>query len=210
MSDKVKIKVLSDGPLIVDNLKKLTDANGSTIEIGEKIALCRCGSSSNKPFCDGTHKKAGFTSKRESTVPLSRETSYEGKEVTIYDNRMICCHAGECVSGLSSVFDVGSKPWIRPDNAAVDQIKEVVEKCPSGALSYSVDNVQVRDFEREAEIKIAQNGPYNVVGGIDINVPEDIQPPSREHYSLCRCGASKNKPYCDGSHSDIGFSDKNN
>lgn len=210
MSDEVKIDVLSDGPLIVDNLKKLTGADGTAIKTEGKTALCRCGSSSNKPFCDGSHKKAGFVSAREKEGSLDKEDPYEGKEITVYDNRAICCHAGECVSNLSSVFDVSSRPWIRPDNAAVDQIKEVVEKCPSGALSYVVGGVHIRDFDREAEIRIAKNGPYNVTGGIKLGVPEDIQPPSREHYSLCRCGASKNKPYCDGSHGEAGFSDENN
>ena len=210
MSKNVKIDVLDNGPLIVDNLEKLTNSKGEQLDSGDKIALCRCGHSSNKPFCDGTHKEVGFTGERETNASLAKERAYEGQEITIHDNRTICCHAAECVSNLNSVFDINTNPWINPDNATTQEVIDVVKKCPSGALSYSVSNVQTRDFERSPEINIAHNGPYNVVGNIDINLSEDLQPPSREHYSLCRCGASKNKPYCDGSHSNINFIDENN
>lgn len=210
MSENVKIDVLDDGPLIVDNLETLTNSQGKNLEIDEKIALCRCGYSKNKPFCDGSHKSAGFTGRRESNASLTKERAYEGKEITVHDNRAICCHAGECVTGLNSVFDINTNPWINPDNAAVEEVIEVVKKCPSGALSYTVDELHTRDFDASPAINIAKDGPYNVSGKISINVEDDIQPPSKEHYSLCRCGASKNKPYCDGSHNDIKFKDEDN
>ena len=210
MGDNVSIEVLEDGPLIVDNLTTLTNADGRQLKVSDKIALCRCGHSSSKPFCDGTHRKIGFSGKRETNASLSKEELYEGKEVTIHDNRTICCHAGECVSNLGSVFNINSSPWINPDNATVNEVINVVKKCPSGALSYSIKGVQTRDFDRDLEVKITRNGPYHVVGNVGINVSEDLNPPSREHYSLCRCGASKNKPYCDGSHVGINFSDENN
>ncbi len=210
MSEKVKIDVLDDGPLIVYKLTNLTNSKGEKVETDEKIALCRCGHSENKPFCDGTHKKVDFSGERESNASFSKERAYEGMEITIHDNRTICCHAGECVSNLNSVFDINTNPWINPDNATVQEVIDVVNKCPSGALSYSINNVQTRDFDNNPEINIAQNGPYYVAGNIEINVQEEIQPPSKEHYSLCRCGASKNKPYCDGSHSGIEFKDENN
>ncbi|MGH7884661.1 MAG: CDGSH iron-sulfur domain-containing protein [Thermodesulfobacteriota bacterium] len=207
---KIKINVLEDGPFIVDNLPKLLNSKGNEIEIDEKIALCRCGASSNKPFCDGSHKKDGFKGKRENNASLKKERAYVGKEITIHDNRTICCHAGECVSNLNAVFDINSNPWINPDNAAQDEVIDVIKKCPSGALSYTINDLQTRDFERSSEINISKNGPYNVVGNIEISVSDDLQPPSKDHYTLCRCGASKNKPYCDGSHSNINFVDEKN
>jgi CDGSH-type Zn-finger protein len=210
MSEKVKIDVLDDGPLIVDNITNLKNSKGEKLETDMKIALCRCGHSENKPFCDGTHKKVGFSGERESNASFSKERVYEGKEITVHDNRTICCHAGECVSNLNSVFDINTNPWINPDNATAREVIDVVKKCPSGALSYSIDNVQTRDFNGSPEINIAQNGPYNVTGNIEISVQDEIQPPSKEHYSLYRCGASKNKPYFDGSHNDIKFKDENN
>ena len=206
-----KIEVLKDGPLIVDNSPKLTNSKDKEIAIDDKIALCRCGASANKPFCDGSHKKVGFSGKRETVAPLTDEKEYKGEKITLYYNGTICCHAGECVSNLGSVFDINSDPWINPDRATtVNEIIEVVKKCPSGALSYNLDNVHKRDFDRKPEIKISKNGPYDVVGNIELNVYRDLKPPSQEHYSLCRCGNSKNKPYCDGSHGKINFIDDEN
>ncbi|NIR47721.1 hypothetical protein GWO43_04615, partial [candidate division KSB1 bacterium] len=92
------------------------------------------------------------------------------------------------------------RPWIEPDADEAEKIIDVIERCPSGALSYTIDGVHHRDQEREPAILIARDGPCNIVGGIELQVPEELQPPSCEHYSLCRCGASKNKPYCDGAH----------
>lgn len=209
MSD-IKIEVLDDGPFIVSNLPRLSNSKGKNIEVDDKIALCRCGASANKPFCDGTHKKIEYSGKRETEKPLHAEKAYEGKNITVHDNRTICSHAAECVSNLNSVFDVERRPWISPDNAATDEVIDVVKKCPSGALSYTLNGNHIRDFEGVPEIKITKNGPYNVVGNIAISLPDDMNPPSKEHYSLCRCGKSRNKPYCDGTHSDVKFRDENN
>ena len=126
MGNNVKIDVLDDGPLIIDKLETLTNSKGENVDIDEKIALCRCGHSENKPFCDGSHKKVEFSGNRESNASFSKERAYEGKDITIHDNRTICCHAGECVSGLNSVFDINTNPWINPDNATVSQVIEVV------------------------------------------------------------------------------------
>ena len=210
MSGNVKIVVLDAGPFIVDNLEKLTNSKGEQLETEDKIALCRCGHSLNKPFCDGTHKRVGFTGERETNSSLTKERPYDGAEITVHDNRTMCWHAKECVEHLNSVFDKDARPWIAPDNAKAEEIMDTVKKCPSGALSYTFNNVHTRDFDREPEISISLNGPYNVMGFIELNLPDELQPPSREHYSLCRCGASKNKPYCDGSHGEINFIDENN
>lgn len=210
MSDKAAIDISENGPFIVKGLGKFRNSRGELIESKEKMALCRCGGSSNKPFCDGTHSKIGFSGKRENTADLHGEKSYEGSEITVNDNRVICSHSAECVNNLKTVFDVNKKPWIQPDNASAEEITEVIRKCPSGALSYTIGGKTVRNFDREQEITISKNGPYNVRGGVVLNVDQDLQPPSKEHYALCRCGASKNKPYCDGSHSDINFTDEQN
>lgn len=211
MSDQaIEIEVLEDSPIIVKGLKTLKNSKSENLEVSDTIALCRCGKSANKPFCDGTHKKADFSGKREIDKPLHKEREYAGKEVSVYDNRVICSHAAECVKNLPQVFRLGERPWVAPDNASVKEVIEVVRKCPSGALSHSIDGEHVRDFDHKSEITIAKNGPYNMTGDIQINLEENLQPPTQEHYSLCRCGASKNKPYCDGSHSEINFKDEDN
>lgn len=205
MRKDAKIDISQNGPFLVEGLKKLNDSDGNYIYTKEKIALCRCGASSNKPFCDGTHSRIGFSGERETDKDLYSEKSYEGKDITVHDNRTICSHSAECVNNLGSVFDVGRKPWIEPDNASAEKIKEVVKKCPSGALSYTAGGKKVVNFDRAPGITVVKNGPYNITGGIKLIIEDGLKPPASEHYSLCRCGASKNKPYCDGSHSDIGF-----
>jgi len=214
MSDEtnkeIAIEILEDGPLIVKGIKHIKNSKGEMVEVEKVAALCRCGQSDNKPFCDGTHKKAGFSGEREIDKPLHKEKAYEGKDLSIFDNRVICSHAAECVGNLPEVFRLGERPWIAPDNASREVVVSVVEKCPSGALSYLINGVHKRDFSLETEISITKNGPYNVAGNIEINIDEDLMPPSGEHFSLCRCGASKNKPYCDGSHHEIEFADEDN
>jgi len=213
MSDEdqgIRIEILEDGPLIVKGIRSLTNSKGEEVETEKVTALCRCGHSSNKPYCDGTHKKVSFSGKREIDKPINKEREYAGKDISVFDNRVICSHAGECVRNLPKVFRLGERPWIATDNASVEEVISVVRKCPSGALSYSVEATHQRDFEHHPEIIITKNGPYNVTGDIEIKVEDELQPPSKEHYVLCRCGASKNKPYCDGSHGDAGFKDEEN
>ena len=206
----ITIEVLKDGPLIVKGITSIKNSKGQRVQVEKTAALCRCGESDNKPFCDGTHKKVGFSGEREIDKPLRKEREYAGKDISILDNRVICSHAAECVGNLPEVFRLGERPWIAPDNATPEDVVSVVEKCPSGALSHLIDGEHKRDFSLQTDISIAKNGPYNVTGNIEINIDEDLLPPSKEHFSLCRCGASKNKPYCDGSHHEAEFVDMDN
>lgn len=208
--DKVSIDIMEDGPFIVDNLAALENSQGQKIESNKKIALCRCGASENKPFCDGTHSKIGFTGNREAKIKLDREKEYEGKNISVFYNIALCYHAAKCVGNLPSVFDKDSRPWISPDMSDADSIIEVIKKCPSGALSYKTGSKHTRDFGGDEKIRIEKNGPYCISGNIELKIEEDLKPPSNGHFALCRCGASKNKPYCDGSHSRVGFSDNDN
>ena len=134
-----------DGPYLVKDLEKFANQNG-TIETKRTLALCRCGGSANKPFCDGTHAKIGFSSaKLDGRVEDKRE-NYKSEQIAIHDNRGICAHAGRCTDGLSSVFRLQQEPWIHPDAASPEEIINVIRKCPSGALSFSVDNVEQPDL----------------------------------------------------------------
>ena len=202
----VTIQPTENGSLAVTGLENLRDSRGEALPTKAKIYLCRCGGSSNKPFCDGSHKRNGFSGARESSASLDREKAYPGKQITVHDNRAICSHSESCVKELAAVFSKKARPWVNPDGASPEGIVALVKRCPSGALSYSIEGTQQRDFTREPQIIVSKNGPYNVTGGIVIQ--NEIQPPSSEHYSLCRCGASKNKPFCDGMHHTIGFRDE--
>ena len=174
------------------------------------MALCRCGGSANKPFCDGTHAKIGFSSaKLDGRVEDKRENR-QGKKITIHDNRGICAHAGRCTDGLPSVFRLREEPWIHPDAASADEIIATIRNCPSGALSYSVDDVEHRDRDGEPTIFVAPNGPYVVSGGPELLDAARLEGASKEHFTMCRCGGSKNKPFCDGTHWHIKFKDDKN
>lgn len=171
-------------------------------------SCARCGGSANKPFCDGTHTTNGFSSgKAADRVPDARE-SYAGAEITIHDNRGICAHAGACTDGLPSVFRLKQEPWIDPAGASAPDIVDTVRKCPSGALSYSIDGIEHRD--RAPAIFVAPNGPYVVTGGPELADTPRGDGASTEHFTLCRCGGSRNKPFCDGSHWKRNFTDDHN
>jgi CDGSH-type Zn-finger protein len=204
------IECKPNGPYIVKGLDNLKDSRGNRIATQPVIALCRCGGSANKPFCDGTHQKIGFSGARLADGSLDRRDDYKGRKITIHDNRFICSHAGHCTEGLASVFKYGSEPWIDPDAADVDAIVATIRKCPSGALSYSIDGIEHRDQTRAPGITVTRDGPYAVVGGVALANAVRADGASTEHYTLCRCGASKNKPFCDGSHWDVKFKDDKN
>jgi CDGSH-type Zn-finger protein len=208
MSSETVIEILKNGPIRVTGLGAYQNSKGREVACKSEVHLCRCGTSKNKPFCDGSHKTIDFSGDRQIDKPLNKERKYEGQRIIIHDNRTICSHAKECVNLLPAVFRFGERPWIHPDNAEVDEIIEVVNRCPSGALSYSIAETHHRDIDRDPALHIIADGPYNIVGGIKFVCESNIRPPSPEHYSLCRCGASKNKPFCDGSHVDIDFEDK--
>ena len=191
-------------PMAVPNLRR---QNGDACANVRGIALCRCGGSKNKPFCDGTHSSIGFKSERLTDGRDDHRTSYKGKRITIHDNRGICAHAGACTDNLKSVFRMKQEPWIDPDGATAEEIVATIRKCPSGALSYSINGVEHRDQEREPMVTVTNDGPYAITGGIELQGAAFGDGASREHYTLCRCGGSKNKPFCDGTHWSIGFRD---
>ena len=128
----------------------------------------------------------------------------------MHDNRGICSHSGNCTDNLASVFRLKTEPWIDPVGAESEAIIQTIRKCPSGALSYSIEDVEHRDQERKPMITVSKDGPYYVTGGIElINEPRG-EGASTEHFTLCRCGGSKNKPFCDGTHWNIKFEDDKN
>ena len=207
MDKQTKISTSKNGPLVVKNLKELIEANGNVYTVEKKTtALCRCGKSKSKPFCDGTHGKINWTDEKKEGRQPRRIDSYAGKKITIHDDRGICSHAGFCTDGLPKVFRMRTEPWINADAETVDKIIDTIKKCPSGALSYSVDGVLYNNFSNNQEIQITQDGPYFVKGTIELH--DNDKPESEEHYALCRCGKSKNKPFCDGQHWYHKFTDE--
>ncbi len=193
------------GPLVVKEAARLTGADGEALEAKPVMALCRCGQSNNKPFCDGSHKAAEFDSGRSDDHTPDGLRAYGGKDITVHYNRMLCSHAGECEARLKAVFDPSRNPWIVADNGSRDDIIAVVTACPSGALSYSEpDQPPQHAIDAAPGITIEENGPYRVAG-IPLASARAADGGSTDKYVLCRCGKSKNKPYCDGTHHDVNW-----
>ena len=211
------LKTEHNGPYLASNVTNLWDHLGCRITALPQMALCRCGGSETKPFCDGTHATNGFTdTKSDKRVPDHRDT-YVGQQVTIFDNRGICQHSGLCTDALPGVFRAGKEPFVAPSGGRMDDIIHAVRNCPSGALSFAFDNNELREVtdhgnKRPPSIEVTLDGPYRITGGIPLTDGEDVPVPrdqgtSLEHYALCRCGQSQNKPFCSGMHWYVGFRD---
>jgi CDGSH-type Zn-finger protein/truncated hemoglobin YjbI len=210
-----EVRVALDGPYLVTNIKQFTNWLGEELRLTPQMALCRCGQSSIKPYCDGTHAQSGFSGVKDPKRVSDRRDAYKGQQLEILDNRGICAHSGFCTDRLDSVFHVGQEPFVTPSGGRLDGIIQSVRACPSGALSYAMDGVEARnqvDQNRPASIEVSKDGPYRITGTLGLvdehgsDIPR-AEGSSREHFSLCRCGHSQNKPFCSGMHWSIQFKD---
>ena len=209
-SSKPSIEPTVNGPYLTKNPLDFKNSKGESIRTKPEMYLCRCGGSANKPFCDGTHLRISFHGdKSEDRVP-DRLDDYVGKEITIHDNRGVCAHSGYCTDNSPTVFKTREEPWIDPAADDPAKIAKTIIMCPSGALSYTKDGVLYKDQDCKPSITVSKDGPYRVVGGIELIGPTGSKPESQEHYTLCRCGGSKNKPFCSGEHWHINFKDEKN
>ncbi|MEL6676838.1 MAG: (4Fe-4S)-binding protein [Bacteroidota bacterium] len=144
-----------------------------------------------------------------SDLPKIKE--YSNGEVTIVWEAKKCIHAAKCVKGLPTVFDVKARPWINAEGASTAAIIEQVGKCPSGALTsfMNAEGKPKADVSEPAtsnvEVEVLPNGPLVVFGTIAMKGPDGSVVQEKTRHSFCRCGASSNKPYCDGSHRRIDF-----
>ena len=126
----------------------------------------------------------------------------ESKELVVSFDGRKCIHARRCVLGLPKVFVAGAKGgWIFPDQARADEVTRVIDTCPSGALTYTrKDGAAGEEPPHVNTVRLWQNGPAEYRGDLRIGGDEP-----RKRAVLCRCGQSKNKPYCDNSHVEAGF-----
>lgn len=211
MTDLPRITPAENGPLIVENPPNLCGAIERDLTGKPKVALCRCGASANKPFCDGTHTKTGFESapdrSRLRNTPLEYSGKVNGVAVTISYTPVLCTHAAQCQARAATVFDPKKTPWIQPENGTLDAIMDVIAACPSGALRVSVGDQPAQHMTTgDIGIDVEKDGPYHVTN-VALEAEFNGAGASRAKYSLCRCGLSKNKPFCDGSHHDAKWSD---
>ena len=134
---------------------------------------------------------------------------YKNQDVTIVWEPQKCIHSAKCVEGLPEVFKPQEKPWINMSKADSDKLVDQVKKCPSGALSYYYNNQEnKKDIMSESEnpkIEVINNGPLIFKGSCTIVHKDGTEEQKENRVALCRCGASSNKPFCDGSHKQIEF-----
>lgn len=179
---------------------------------GESYSLCRCGHSGKKPFCDGTHARIGFDGTEvASRAPyLALAVEQDGPELTLTDAQSLCAFARFC--------DADGQVWnlVEQDGEiAARRTEQEAKDCPSGRLvAWQLATRTALEPELPQSIGLVEDpekgvsGPIWVRGGIRITDATGDDYEVRNRVTLCRCGASRNKPFCDGSHAAIGFSDE--
>lgn len=221
-----KIRITKDGPYMVSGDIPLAiqtiepDENGYSykweqgrgLDCGSGTALCRCGKSGDKPYCDGTHGQVSFdgteTAVREPYIEQARV--FAGPGVDLKDAQALCAGARFC--------DRAGGAWQLTRRSDDPQARELVVdeagKCPSGRL-VAVEKASGRDIEPEFEPSIGMvqdpaagcSGPLWVRGGVPVESADGTPYETRNRATLCRCGQSRNKPFCDGSHVSAAFRD---
>ena len=212
MSGSPKIKLADNGPLLVENPPDLSGSVEDETSAKPMIALCRCGASSRKPYCDGSHTKIDFDSTPDHSKIRNTAIDYTAKvgevDVTVSYTPVLCTHAAQCQAKAGSVFKPHEKPWVQPEHGTLEEISEVMAACPSGALRIGIGHLEPRHITSdEVGITVEKDGPYHVTN-VDLEAEFNGVGASEAKYSLCRCGLSKNKPFCDGTHHDAHWSDE--
>ena len=221
-----KIVVTKDGPYMVSGGVPISIQSigsneeggswewepGAALEVEENYALCRCGRSSKAPFCDGTHAKIGFDgTETASRLPFEEQkTILDGPAMTLEDARPFCAAARFC-DNFGSAWELIAKT---NDISARELLIHEASCCPSGRL-VARDKATGQAIEPafEPSIGIVQDpaencsGPLWVRGGIAIESQDGSGYEIRNRVTLCRCGQSKNKPFCDGTHVEVGYKD---
>jgi CDGSH-type Zn-finger protein/truncated hemoglobin YjbI len=211
------VQTARNGPYLATNVRLLRDYLGQQIPAPPQLALCRCGGSATKPSCDGSCASNGFTDAKDPRRVPDRLDTYPGVQLTVLDNRGTCQHSGLCTDRLATVFRAGQEPFVAPSGARADEIVAAIRDCPSGALGLAIDGKVARGQTdwgdtREPAIIVTKDGPYRVTGGIELTDADGTPVPrnagaSLEHYAVCRCGHSQNKPFCSGMHWYVDFRD---
>ncbi|MFC5181255.1 CDGSH iron-sulfur domain-containing protein [Actinomadura harenae] len=222
--DGPRVEVTRNGPYRVTGGPPLsrqvigTDERGQSVEWieGERLPdmdtyeLCRCGRSGHKPYCDGSHERVGFQAEEgpAARVPyLQMAQEQDGPEYTLTDAEPLCAFARFCDAD-GQVWNLIEKP------GGGERAKQEAQHCPGGRLvPWKLDERRALEPELPLSLGLIEDpaqgvsGPLWVRGGIP--VVDDAGEPyeGRNRMALCRCGASKNKPFCDGSHAAVGFDD---
>jgi CDGSH-type Zn-finger protein len=215
-----RIEIQEHGPLRVFGaglvrMRPATDQEGSRVEWerspelehGDDFDLCRCGLSRNKPFCDGSEVEAGFdgTETADRLPTADRRQLFGSGGVILGDDRSLCSKARFCVRRDMDAWELAEEPSLP---GREEKLRAMVHRCPSGRLVYiTLPGGSESEPELPPEIGIIDDGPLWVRGRIPVESADGFRYEVRNRVTLCRCGQSKNKPFCDGSHVAAGFRD---
>ncbi len=219
-----RIVVLPNGPYLVygdvplvRKLKIVSEANDAltwqkteVLETEETYALCRCGQSSSKPFCDGTHARIDFdgTEVADPRPTRERQRVLDGHGIVIRRDGPLCMHAAFCVGRVERIPAMleGAE-----DSDVRARVIALIDRCPSGSYTYSLEE-DGPDIEADLPVAIAVTeeersiaGALWITGGIPVTRADGQPFETRNRVTLCRCGQSENKPLCDGTHRKIDF-----
>jgi CDGSH-type Zn-finger protein len=197
------VPIASKTPIMSEHGEPLAWKTERASEVKSRVALCRCGASANKPYCDGAH--AGEEWDESENAPTAsyaeRAKSYGGEGIEVFDDRPICVHAGFCGNQVTNVWKMAAKTGNSQVRA---EAMAMIERCPSGALTYAVDG-DIIEPDLPVEVAVIPDGPLWVSGGVEIIRSDGKVLETRNRVTLCRCGQSASKPLCDGSHKEAGF-----
>lgn len=214
---KPRIKITKNGPYLVSGLplseyEIVVNDLGESVEwrkvrdiaVPENYALCRCGASQNMPFCDGMHKKVDFdgteVAKRGKYLEMAEKI--EGPEYDLLDQKDLCAEARYCAAGKTTWHLVHENDKEPEKRTFLQQCAD----CPSGRYTPLTKKGKLIEPEFKPEVIIvndpacAVGGPIWVRGGVEIEAEDGYVFEVRNRVTLCRCGTSKNKPFCDGNH----------
>ena len=133
---------------------------------------------------------------------------YSNEDLTVVWKPSMCNHAGECIKALPQVYNPAERPWLKIENATSEELKAQIRRCPSGALSYYMNNEEKNKTETlTTKVEVMKNGPLLVYGTLKVTDKDGKSEVKNKTTAFCRCGKSNNKPYCDGTHTKVGFKD---
>lgn len=226
MDKELYIKITENGPYLVYGVSKISQKNIVQNENEEVVSynsvndfeiktgpavLCRCGKSKSAPFCDNSHLKENFDGKEIADFTSFMESSviYKGKNLTLYDNEKLCALARFC-DAKGSIWNLIMTGKKEDDELAVSE----ANLCPSGRLIIIDNEGNLIEEKLPEAVAILEDeglqvsGPIYVTGGIRIESADGKSYEIRNRRTLCRCGGSKNKPFCDCTHYHINFKAK--
>lgn len=160
-------------------------------------------------FFDGSYTNLPVLTK----VVVERK-HYKNDEITVVWEPGKCIHSAICFNGLIEVFNPRRRPWINMAGASTEKIMAQVRKCPSGALSFFANDAKPEapapgtQQTLETEVEVRPNGPLLIYGTLRVKDSHGNETVKSQTTAFCRCGGSNNKPYCDGTHTRIGFNDE--